>query len=1086
MNNGKKIADFVSIVPYYQKSINLINDIENDAAIEGYICQETAKRVLSVMIQQILHTNQKSFTWTGPFGSGKSSLALALANYLTKSNPNKNVVELANIDGLFEAFPKSSKNWKVIPIVGNKLDPQVVLESAISKITKSTSITETQLFHKLEEITKENDGLLIIFDEMGKFLEGNHQHNNIYFFQELAEFVNRSNQNIVIIGILHQAFRQYAKRLNLSEKNQNEWDKIQGRFTDIPVITSSYEMVELISEAINYVGDINKISRKVCEQVTKLLRERNKIFSTRLTEKLEKCWPLHPITSLLLGPASKKQYGQNERSIFSFLNSFEFFGFQDFLYKTESDNNVSYTPDMYWDYLETNMEPAIIASMDSQRWISAKSCIERAAEKGSLIHIKVVKTIAVIDLFKNNIGIISSTNLLKTIFFQVKNLKTVLLQLQNWKIIIFRKFSQAWTIFEGSDFDLNQNFEKELKKVIFDIDTIDKIIHLQPIIAKKHLYKTGSLRWMDIVLASNQTLLQKVEKFCPNQSRFGQFILLLDCEKIEEKNINKIKKINNNSIVGIPKNHLEIYDLTKEILALSKISTNPHLEGDQIARREISERIKFIIERIKNEVLTSLHQINWYLEDINQANSQINIYKYCSILADSIFNKCPKIISELINRDKLSNNGTQARKSLLYRMLASEQTEYLNIQGFSAEKSLYLSCLQATNLHTQIRNTDRYEFSSKGGNDKNIVYLWKQTLSCIVKKNGKVNVSEIYEMWRTPPYGIKEGLLPILFWTFFLSHKSQLAIYKDKFYLADIEEIVIDESLQNIARLEIQNIDITNERSNFLKNLTSMLYDIQILKIKTDSSLDTARALVSTIYKLPGWTKTTRMLSANSIKLRDELKRASDPYKVIFHDIKAIYKTDDKTKLIDYLQKSLVELTKAYPNLLDELSKLLKQELDDKSVDWSELNNRAKNIKNTADNFYNNSLISRLCDFDGTIESKKDFFSLLAEKQINQWSDSDVLNAKGRIVEFAQIFRKLEIISHIYGKDNSQREAIALIYSSPKTKLFESNIEVNRKIFSSLNKYVLEITHKLSYLSNQEKLSVIISVLETFKENENG
>ena len=152
MNNGKKIADFVSIVPYYQKSINLINDIENDAAIEGYICQETAKRVLSVMIQQILHTNQKSFTWTGPFGSGKSSLALALANYLTKSNPNKNVVELANIDGLFEAFPKSSKNWKVIPIVGNKLDPQVVLESAISKITKSTSITETQLFHKLEEI----------------------------------------------------------------------------------------------------------------------------------------------------------------------------------------------------------------------------------------------------------------------------------------------------------------------------------------------------------------------------------------------------------------------------------------------------------------------------------------------------------------------------------------------------------------------------------------------------------------------------------------------------------------------------------------------------------------------------------------------------------------------------------------------------------------------------------------------------------------------------------------------------------------------------------------------------------------------
>lgn len=1078
MSNVKTLANLISVAPYHQKSINLIDDISNSVAVEGYLCQDTAKRVLSVMTQQLLHSNQRSFTWTGPFGSGKSSLALALANYLTKAKPNKNILEFAKLDGFSEAFSKSSKKWMVIPLLGNRIDPQEALACTIGKITKSTLITTSQIFSELEKIAKKRDGLLIIFDEMGKFLENNQEHKNIYFFQELAEFVNRSNQKILVIGILHQAFKQYAKNLNLSEKNQNEWDKIQGRFTDIPIITSSDEMVELIGEAINCSGDIQKKPRKICEQITKLLFERKRTVSTQLTDKLQKCWPLHPVTALLLGPASKKQYGQNERSVFSFLNSFEFYGFQDFLRKTKADNCVSYTPDMYWDYLETNMEPAIIASMDSQKWISAKSCIERAKERGSLIHIKVVKTIAIIELFKNNIGIVPSTELLKTTFFQEKQLETVLLQLQDWKIIIFRKFSEAWTIFEGSDLDINQALEDEFKKATFDIGILDKKIHLQPIIAKKHLYQTGSLRWMDVVLTDNQTLLNKVVKFSPNQSRFGQFLLLLDREKLDIKSINRIKDCNNNSIVGIPNNRKEIFDLTKEMSVLNKISNYSHLEGDQIARKEISERMKFVSEKIKNAVMTSLHQTNWYFEHNNRADLHINIYKHCSILADNTFSKSPKIISELINRDKLSTNGTLARKNLLHNMLANERIQYLGIQGFSAEKSLYLTCLKATNLHNQISNTDRYEFSPKGGSDENIVYLWQQTLALIAKKNGRVNVSEIYEMWRTPPYGIKEGLLPILFWTFFLSHKSQLAIYKDKFYLAEVEDIVIDESLQNIARLEIQNVDITKERSDFLENLTSMLLDIKILKRKTDSSLDTARALVSTIYKLPGWTKATRKLSTQTMKLRDELKRASDPYKVLFHDLKSIYQTDNQKKLINCLEKSLLELVNAYPALLNDLSNLLMQELDEKNGNWHQLNIRAQNIKDTANNFYNNSLITRLCSFDSSVFAINDFMSALIEKQINEWNDSDVLTAKGRIVEFAQLFRKLEVISHIHGRD-SQREAIALIYSSPKTKLFESKIEVNRENLSSLNKYTLEIKNRISHLNDEEKLFVMISILES-------
>ena len=49
-----------------------------------------------------------------------------------------------------------------------------------------------------------------------------------------------------------------------------------------------------------------------------------------LRDCLAACYPLHPLTALVLGPLFR-QLAQNERSLFAFLASSEPFGFQDFL-----------------------------------------------------------------------------------------------------------------------------------------------------------------------------------------------------------------------------------------------------------------------------------------------------------------------------------------------------------------------------------------------------------------------------------------------------------------------------------------------------------------------------------------------------------------------------------------------------------------------------------------------------------------------------------------------------------------------------------------------------------------------------------
>ena len=72
--------------------------------------------------------------------------------------------------------------------------------------------------------------------------------------------------NSVFVGILHQPFEEYAQSLGRSV--QEDWQKIQGRFEDIPFSINQEETVHLVSSAIskrktdkNFENLSNKISR---------------------------------------------------------------------------------------------------------------------------------------------------------------------------------------------------------------------------------------------------------------------------------------------------------------------------------------------------------------------------------------------------------------------------------------------------------------------------------------------------------------------------------------------------------------------------------------------------------------------------------------------------------------------------------------------------------------------------------------------------------------------------------------------------------------------------------------------------------
>ena len=250
----------VHIARRFLRSIRIDADLDKASALEGFVCPASSARVLETMARHVSETGQGAFTWTGPYGSGKSSLAVALSALLSRDvalrKSAKNIFGPSLTKKIRTGLQATAKGHCIIPVVGRRDNPATVIGETLQKTgvvgrRPRGGWTESKVISYLTEATvsDEHDGIVLFIDEMGKFLEAAAQNEaDVYILQQLAEAASRSKGRFLIIGVLHQAFEEYAHRL--SHEMRDEWAKIQGRFIDLVVNAAGEEQIDLISRAI--------------------------------------------------------------------------------------------------------------------------------------------------------------------------------------------------------------------------------------------------------------------------------------------------------------------------------------------------------------------------------------------------------------------------------------------------------------------------------------------------------------------------------------------------------------------------------------------------------------------------------------------------------------------------------------------------------------------------------------------------------------------------------------------------------------------------------------------------------------------
>lgn len=1077
------MSDAITIAPRFRRSVRIDSDFASAAAIDGFYCPPSFQAAVTFMAAHVADTEQAAFTWTGPYGGGKSSLALALACLFGARKPvREHAASLfgdAVTTALKAALPHFPARWSVLPLVTER---RSLSEQLAELFELPSEAAPAAILGEIQRRSKDR-GLLLILDELGRGLEAAADGDgDIHLLQDIAELASRSQGKLIFLGILHQAFEEYAERL--SRKARDSWAKIQGRFIDISISVSLEETIELVGEALGHQRAVRKAIPLAEACVDHLRPARSKSDGKRLAGKLARTAPLHPFTACLLGPLSRRRFGQNQRSIYSFLSSAEPYGLQDALTGEVFDS--VYPPYLLWSYLQANFEPAILSSPDGRRWALAHDVIERAIARGATdTELKTLKTIAILDLLKDRSGLATQP---ETIGLALQHIDQVdvdsaLARLERQSEIAFRKHTGIYVLYAGSDFDVEARLQEAVAETNdVDLNLVRTLADLQPMLAKRHHEKTGAMRWFEMSIEPVSEL-EALPGPKHSNDTIGRIVFPLPTEgETSEETISAYERAiqarkSHPLFIGHHPNAAKLLELARELTGLSSlVSRFPELRGDPIARREIDSRITEVRQKLEDNLHGLIGECVWY-EGSNKPRRLTKrlLNERLSSRADAVFRDAPDICNELLNCSEPSSNAVSARTKLMKRMAMRASEPNLGFEGntYPAERGLYISLLRQTGLHID------GEYLAPNQGDA-LYPLWREADTILTDaEHGIVTADEIIRAWGDKPIGLKAGLGPVFIVAYVLSRRARVAVYGEGVFQSNFNELCIEFLARNANDVGLRRIEMEGFIGETLEELGSLL------KLEgANEPLLVARVIIGEFDMLVPWTARTQSLSPQTLQVRELLKRASDPNKLLFDDLPRLTKPlpngrfdPNATALL--LRDALAEMRAAYPKVLDELKLLMLSELDvrGKGEDaFKDLRVRADNIRQISGDLRLEAFVGRLTQFHGTREDMEGLAGIAANKLPRDWNDGDRERAAVGIVELAALFLRTETMARVKGRKD-RRHALAVVVgkdSVPHTLFREFEVaDIDRHDVEHL----ANIVDKVLSQADQQRRDVILAAL---------
>mgnify|MGYP002883756174 CR=1 FL=1 len=618
------LIDQLTIAGRFARSTSIERDIDQVEPLQGYLVTARALEVVD-RISSVATKGAAGDAWSivGPYGSGKSSLAVLLDALFGPDGP----MRTQGLDLLAETSPATAKKVEkahaiyntqtsgfVRALVTAEREPvshtllkalhkatirhfghmpdkkefaaattlQRALEATHSSDARQTGPSASDIVDIATTLT-EHGPLLMVIDEFGKNLEaiGESADADPYFLQQLAEAGQGTGKPIYLLTLQHLAFEDYAAA-SADEVQQKEWAKVQGRFEDIPYIDSPSQTRALIST----VFSINNKSfeKQINNWASQQQPSASQLGTPDLHEpqRIADCYPLHPLTAAVL-PDLCREFGQNERTLFSFLTSPAQDAVPNFLEEHELTPVQSVGLDRVYNYFMTAGVLASSRDAIGRRW---NEITTRLNDTHGLSEqeMSLAKSIAVLNLAASGGNIRASQQILTMLFSS--ETKQLLKQLEDRSLITFREFADEYRIWAGSDINIESLVELELqyRENLPPLDLLKDAHKLDEVVAARHSAQFETLRVFRRRYepsGTNRIVIEPPDAL--DERTDGELILLIgdsggQLPKLEDRAFAKPV------VVAVPDDCAALLRAAQMKSALSAVANHPLVESDHVAK----------------------------------------------------------------------------------------------------------------------------------------------------------------------------------------------------------------------------------------------------------------------------------------------------------------------------------------------------------------------------------------------------------------------------------------------------------------------------------------------------------------------
>lgn len=906
----------------YSPSVNIIRDQQRAV---NYIATPNAKRIVG-QIQDDFEKGLRSFNLIGSYGTGKSSFLLAFEQSLLKVQPHfklssfhKSKVQFVKIIGSYKSVIKAFAEH--LDVNSEKHE----LENILS-----------ELFNKYHQLSAKNGVLVIVIDELGKFLEfaaKNNPERELYFLQQLAEFANNAKHQILLLTTVHQNFDSYS--YDLSKSLRQEWTKVKGRFKELTFNEPVEQLLYLAAEHIAQQAEAINV-KQVNTAIS--IFENTKAFKTGYSKEVAaKLFPLDMLAANVLTLALQN-YGQNERSLFSFLESTDQTGILKF---TPNKKAPFYSLSNVFDYLINNFYSFLHSkhNPDSASWGAIREAIEQvenAFDNRIDDYLKVVKTIGLLNTFSAAGSILDQKFLYNyaTNCLGVADADTVIGDLLSKSIIRYRKHSKRYVLSEEAEIDIELALIEAGDRVseISDIPTVlKKYFEFSPVLAKEYSYINGTSRYF-------QFEISEYPKILTPENEIDGYIQLIFNENIQEKDIALLNETAPSANIYVfYKNSKDIKALLFDLEKTRKVlNENPN---DKVAKRElesIAAHQQILLNHfILHNLYTGTADISWYWNNATHTvSSKKGFNKLLTQVCKEVYHSAPVFKNELVNKHKISSAIHTAKRNYFKGLVANWDQPDLGIpeNKFPPEKMIFRSLLLDNGLSPYKENLRANVHS--GDSFYELISLSQSFLNSTKQHPKSLNL--FAEMLSKKPFKLKQGFIDFWIPSFLFLKRDDFALYSDGAFLPAITDDTLELLAKKPKDFQIKAFDIDGVRLDIFNSYRTFLDQDTKTTISNSSFIETIKPFLVFYRTLPEYAKQTMRISKPAIAVRDAISKSKDPEVTFFESLPTALGSsikdlnDDPTLLVNYietLQGTIKEIRTCFDGLVERFEGFIKHEI---------------------------------------------------------------------------------------------------------------------------------------------------------------